>query len=108
MSFINPNFRKISRKEIKKETDELEVLDINFNNVKLTGEPRRYDLNEKKEDIVSLNEILEKQYSPKYEFVDSPNIANLNGVPKIEELNLNKIAKIQIKYFENIGNTMSM
>lgn len=108
MSFINPNFRNIQKKEMIKETKNIETLDINFDNVKLAGEPRRQDISKKEENIVSLDTIIKMEEKSKIEYIDSPSVANLNGVPRIEELNLSEVAKIQIEYFDKVENTMSM
>lgn len=108
MSFVNPNFRNLQKKEMKKEENNIETLDINFNNVKLSGEPRMQDIPNVEENIISLDTIIKKEKMHEFEYVDSPNFAFLNGVPKIEELDMSELAKIQIEYFDAVNNSMSM
>lgn len=108
MSFINPNFRSVQKKEIKGETNEIETLDVNFNSVKLAGEPRRQDIPSKEENIISLDSIIKSEEESKYEYMNSPTVAILRSVPKIEQLSIDEIGKIQIGYINKIGNTMSM
>ena len=108
MSFINPNFKNIPKKEIVDESSKIENINVNFDNVKLKGEPRRQDIPNKEGNIVSLDTIIKNEEETEFEYLNLGNVAKLTGVPKIEEFNLSEIAKIQIKYFNTMGNSMSM
>lgn len=111
MSFINPNFRNTQKKQIVNEENNVEMIDVNFNNVTLKGEPRRYDIPGKEENIISLDEIMKeekKEEVSKFELIDAPSNANLTSVPKIEEFSESDAANIQINYLNRIGKTISM
>lgn len=111
MSFVNPNFRNTQKKQIVNEENNVEMIDVNFNNVTLKGEPRRHDIPSKEENIISLDEIMKeekKEEVSKFELTDAPSVANLTSVPRIEELSASDVAKIQINYLSRIEKTMSM
>ena len=107
MSFVNPNFRDTQKKQIVNEENNVEMIDVNFNNVTLKGEPRRHDIPSKEENIISLDEIMKEEVS-KFELIDAPSNANLTSVPKIEEFSESDAANIQINYLNRIGKTISM
>lgn len=107
MSFVNPNFRNTQKKQIVNEENNVEMIDVNFNNVTLKGEPRRHDIPSKEENIISLDEIMKEEVS-KFELIDAPSNANLTSVPKIEEFSESDAANIQINYLNRIGKTISM
>ena len=107
MSFVNPNFRDTQKKQIVNEENNVEMIDVNFNNVTLKGEPRRHDIPSKEENIISLDEIMKEEVS-KFELIDAPSNANLTSVPKIEEFSESDAANIQINYLNRIEKTMSM
>ena len=91
-----------------KENNNVETLEVNFDNVKLAGEPRRQDIPSVEENIVSLDTIIKSDEISNYEYIEFSNVARLNGVPRIEELNFSELAKIQIAYFDRMNNKMSM
>ncbi len=107
MSFINPNFRNTQKKQIVNEENKVEMIDVNFNNVTLKGEPRRHDIPSKEENIISLDEIMKEEISG-FELTDAPLVANLTSVPRIEEHKKSDVANIQINYLNGIGKTISM
>lgn len=111
MSFINPNFRNTHKKQVVNEENNVEMIDVNFNNATLKGEPRRHDITSKEENIISLDSIMNeetKEEVSKFQLTDSPSIANLTSVPRIEEIQASDVAKIQINYLNRIEKTMSM
>ena len=111
MSFVNPNFRNTQKKQIVNEENNVEMIDVNFNNVTLKGEPRRHDIPSKEENIISLDSIMNEETKEEvstFEMIDSPITANLTSVPRVEELNASDIAKIQINYLSRIEKTISM
>lgn len=108
MSFVNPNFRSKNRKENLNDKNDIEMLDVNFNDARLNGEPRRQDIQNQEENIISLDSIIKSEEEVIYEYIGLPTIASLSSVPRIEELSVNDVAKIQISYLEKIGNTIIM